>query len=244
MKAIINRKSRFRLLLRPLMMLFMSLGFSVHAQNTIGIDTSSSSIPSAATAGDSITFSLTLVNNSTTLFYTDTLSLDIAVDTSSGFSSPVEFASFTQLSIAPASSFVPIPLKIHISADTASPPSSLRVRIGGNVIVVWPRVKAPFATGDSLFAFVNVDTITSIREQTIDPFQIICAPNPVQTLLFVQSTPSVKIKTIVVRDAQGRIMEQIPYTGDPINMAQWSSGIYLFEFQFENGERRLRKILH
>lgn len=211
------------------------------AQEVLDMGQTYTGLNDSLNTGDSANIVVTVFNNSPSQNYLDTLFFDGYVDTGS-----VAINVFTLTSVNPAlitsSSSSPFIVKMQINTQSVSGPS---FRIGGNVIVVWPRPNGPpFTTGDSLLIPVVILDATSVGEIAADPIRINCFPNPARNLLYIQaSAPNSRLETILVRDMRGRIVETLPYTGLPVDVSDWDTGVYLFEFQFENGERRIRKVI-
>jgi hypothetical protein len=232
-----------RLSLTLLVALTMLLTKPSFAQDTIGIDAANSFIVSGAPFSSQVIFSLSVSNSSPTLQYMDSVIFEGYVDTGAVvLPTPVEIAR-GPISINPSSFATFLPFQVFVT-DTGA--SNLRFRIGGNVIVVWPKsVNTLFVTGDSLFHPITIfDSVNGINDVNRDPLQLTCFPNPAQNWLYIQSRLSVKIQTVVVRDTQGRELERIPYSGAPLNTSTWENGVYILEFQFENGLQLYRNIMH
>jgi hypothetical protein len=213
----------------------------VSAQEVLDMGQTYTGLNDTLNSGDSVNIVVTVFNNSTSQNYLDTLFFDGYVDTG-GVGINVFALAVVSPALITSSSSSPFIIKMQVAPQPVSGPS---FRIGGNVIVVWPRPNGPpFTTGDSLLIPVTVLDATSIGEIAADPIRINCFPNPARNLLYIQANaPNSRLASILVRDVHGRIIETLPCNGLPVNVSQWDTGVYLLEFQFENGERRIRKVI-
>ena|ERR1051325_3930932 len=119
-------------------------------------------------------------------------------------------------------------------------------RIGNNIIVVWPiSFNQNWGTFDSLRATVYViDTISGLGPELMPGGDIRCYPVPVSGPLFVTSNnASLRPKEVLIRNAEGQIifLSKTPSFG--IATESWANGVYFLEVTFENGSRRIYKVV-
>ena len=72
-------------------------------------------------------------------------------------------------------------------------------------------------------------------------------PNPVMNQLHIRATEGeIKLESIQVLDAQGRVIEQITpsaFENTKIDTDKWPANIYLLRLNYENGEKSQLKIV-
>jgi len=199
-------------------------------------------MPDTAYAGDS-TLVLAYVKNYDTLnFFNDTIRIQGTIDTGSG---PVQF-SFPPIShftlLHGDSQIVLANVPFHTNSMLGQ-----KLRIGSNVIVVWPVVDNPyFGIHDSLSVTVFVmDTISGLGPEHFAPDEgVRCYPVPASGPMYITSTnPQLHPKEITVRDAGGKtvFVSETPMLG--IETESWANGVYFLEVVFDNGSRRVYKVV-
>ncbi|MCU0431874.1 MAG: T9SS type A sorting domain-containing protein [Bacteroidia bacterium] len=223
-----------------LVLLFCASPRVVRAQNFIGFYPSVLiGMPDTVATGDSIT-AAAILGNVSPLVYNDTLILQGYVDTGNGNVNFL-YQVYAQVLLNP---FDTLPLIFQIPIEQVSQQGFFR--IGGNVIVIWPIVSDPqFTTGDSIVVPVYVLDGTGIGERPrTRPIGIKCFPIPTLQNLHIEVLPGHPTpETIVVRDIQARIIYQAPWTTQPINTAEWESGIYILECRYEDGSSSYLRII-
>ncbi|MFN5416896.1 MAG: M1 family aminopeptidase [Flavobacteriia bacterium] len=73
--------------------------------------------------------------------------------------------------------------------------------------------------------------------------ELTISPNPAADFITVDfaSTSNFKLKIL---DPKGKLVQELKVkSGEKINVSEWSTGLYLFQFESENGERIIRKIV-
>ncbi len=170
--------------------------------------------------------------------YVDTIQIGGYIDTGS-FIIPFSLPPINNIILPPGDSvFILMPFTFLDSQMGGN------MRIGNNVIVVWPISYDPnFFTRDSIISNVFIFDPNGVPEYNQDG-GVRCYPIPAAGPLYVTSSNrAMKIKEVVVRDVEGKIVaiSQTPSLG--INTEPWASGIYLLEITFDSGQKSTYKII-
>lgn len=73
--------------------------------------------------------------------------------------------------------------------------------------------------------------------------ELTLSPNPTSDFITVDF-PSTGSYSLKILDPKGKLVQEFKVkSGEKINVADWSNGLYLFQFESENGERIIRKIV-
>lgn len=196
-------------------------------------------LPDTVSTGDSIIAGAVLGNISP-LIYNDTLIIQGYVDTGNG-NVPFLYQLYPQVTINP---YDTIPIIFQFAIQHPSQQGAFR--IGGNVIVIWPVVSDPqFDTGDSIVVQVHVLDGTSVQERPrTRPQGVKCFPIPTRQHLNIEVLPGhPSPEYILIRDMQGRIIYESPFTPQPVNTEHWESGIYILECRYEDDSSSYIRII-
>ncbi|MCX6310589.1 MAG: T9SS type A sorting domain-containing protein [Bacteroidetes bacterium] len=119
-----------------------------------------------------------------------------------------------------------------------------QLRIGNNVIVVWPISLDPnFSTQDSISANVFVIDPNGVPEHNKSD-DIRFYPVPTNGPLYVTSSShSLLVKEVIVRDAAGKTIAVSNSPSLGIDTEAWAHGIYFLEITFDNGQKSTYKII-
>jgi hypothetical protein len=214
----------------------------LHAQNTIGFSLFGfSGMPDTVYAGDTIPVGAFFKNFGVTSYNpSDTFEIRGSIDTLSGppilFSFPPDTTS-----LAPGdSTFVIFPIDFrdnHMGGN---------FKIGNNIIVVWPiSYNQTWGTHDSLTATVFViDTINGIGPE-LSPYEgVRCYPVPASGPMYITSNnPSMRPKEVIIRSATGDVVFVSKTPSFGIETESWANGVYFLEVTFDNGSRRVYKVV-
>jgi hypothetical protein len=237
-----NRVGRkFRALAITAALLLSGIGVSgkLSAQNLIAIDFLIG-MPDTAASGDQWLVGGIVRNfSASTPLINDSVQIVGYFDSLSGPVSPFALPWEDSISIAPGDT-----LLFVLPIDFTAGPAGNGLRIGNNVIVVWPITPDPsFDTGDSISVNVFIlDGISTGPEAEIG--EIRCYPVPASGPLYVTSSNRhMVVKEITVRDASGKIIVVSNNPSSGILTDDWAAGIYMLEVTFENGKRSAYKII-
>lgn len=234
-----------RLILALFVLMFAGMSRSnagLHAQSGIGFGTPGFvGMPDTAYSGDTVWVGSFIKNyDSLVPVFNDTIQIQGYIDTGSAhinFSLPP----ITQFSLPPGDS-----LFFLLTFPFVDNQMGGQFRIGNNVIVVWPIVQNPyFGIHDSLSANVFVlDTISGLGPEYFPDEGVRCYPVPASGPMYVTSNnPHLHPKEITVRDASGKIVFFTTTPSFGIETESWANGVYLLDVIFDNGSRRVYKVV-
>lgn len=157
---------------------------------------------------------------------------------------PYDSLSIPNLWLGPGDT-LPLILPWVVHTTTTQPAGPLR--IGNNLIVVWPSaVNMNNVLVDTVFENVFItDTLTSIEPTPrLDEPNVYFVFNTQYQLLQMMPGPDlVNIATIEIRDIAGRLIYRKAGHPGYIDVDSWEHGIYIVALQFGNGSRRSYKIV-
>lgn len=155
---------------------------------------------------------------------------------------PIDSIPCTNFFIGPWDSIL-VMVPFRVNTPNTSPQGPLR--IGNNIIVVWPRsLSTGVSTADSLVDSVFVVAPTSIAPHSSRDNSVYFYFNAQAQDLFIMPGPDeVYVESVLVRDLLGRTL--YTFEGHPrsIDVSFWKNGLYLIEVNFGKGERRTYKVL-
>jgi hypothetical protein len=234
-------------ILRLLVLCALAMQFtptSLKAQDTIGFAPSGiSGWPDTAFAGDSIPIAAYIKNYSDSSVFSDSLAIEGYVDTGLVVNFTIPYYQLYQFfSLLPGDSSLFI-----IPIDFRTGNQGGRFHIGNNVVVVWPvshGANSSFITRDSITLNVFlIDTLSSIGPE-YDLGQVRMYPVPSSGPLYINSANSnLRIESVIIRDAQGKIVHTSSGPDPVINTELWSPGIYTVETHLSNGSISQYKIM-
>ncbi|HEU4718880.1 MAG TPA: T9SS type A sorting domain-containing protein [Bacteroidia bacterium] len=198
-------------------------------------------MPDTVYSGYSTFIGAYLKNFDTSFVYSDSIRIDGYVDTLSGPHIPFSLPASYLNGVNPGDSlFFPFWLTFK---DTYM---GGNLRIGGNVIVVWPATfQSGFSTADSVTANIFlIDTLAGTGPEHLVPDDVKCFPVPASGPLYISCVnPNLRPKSISVHDAGGRVIYVNDKPSSPIDTDSWAPGVYFLEIEFDNGGLRVYKIM-
>ena len=216
-------------------------GAGLRAQNGIGFDYHGFlGMPDTVYSGTLQQVGAILKNYSLTPLVQDTVQLVGYIDTTNGHV-PISFPPFDSINLLPGDT-----LPVFFGINFLDSQMGGHFRIGNNTIVIWPVCYNPnFSTYDSLTATVYViDTISGLGPEYDLDEGVRCYPVPASGPLFVTSTnPRLRPKSVTIRDASGRIVLVSTTPSFGIETESWADGVYMLEVTFENGSKRVYKVV-
>ncbi|CAN5789993.1 hypothetical protein BH11BAC7_BH11BAC7_01800 [soil metagenome] len=240
MQGRVGRNIRTMLVIALLILTGMNSNANLSAQSFIGFDLIGLiGMPDTVADGDGYLVGALVKNFS----QTDSLSNDVVqivgyIDTLSGPTTPFSLPPVSGISLSPGNdTFFILPFVF----DAGTPAG---FHIGNNVIVVWPITTNPnFGISDSVTVNVVIlDGISTGPEQAGG--EVRCFPVPVNGPLYVTSSSRMLvIKSILIRDAAGKIVTVSDNPSQGINTDAWAAGIYILEVTFDNGKETVYKII-
>jgi|GEM_PF-2743283 len=143
----------------------------------------------------------------------------------------------------PAFGSIPVTVPFRIRTPNTQPQGNMR--IGNNVIVVWPRSYEPgHTTADSLIDSVYIAPPLSVQSPYDRSDKAYFFYNSAHQQLFLLPGPDLLfVNRVTVSDVLGRTL--FVYEGHPltIDVAQWKNDLYLIDVDFGNNERRTYKVI-
>lgn len=222
---------------------FSALPFRAQAQVNLSIS-KITGLPDSIAEGDTVQVNLTLFNHGPGVFNSNLVINAFLQDTTIQQLVPYDSLSLPNFFLAPNDS---VTLTIPVYAHTQNTNPTGPLRIGNNIIVVWPASGGlGVNTLDSLTDSLVVLGPTGVAPSNgrITPNNIYFYFNLEHAELFVLPGPDkTNISKVDVFDILGRGI--FTYNGHPevISIERWESGIYLIEVTFANGERKSYKVL-
>jgi len=217
-----------------LICLLVSIKFAFSQPYQIGalLNQPNIGLPDTVSVGDSVLFSAYIKNFGTNTYF-GTFSVYLAVDTGNGLGAPILLNTLTaQINAGdtiPYTHFDSIP----------SGPSPLR--IGGNIIVIWP-ASINFQAFDSVWANVFVLGSNSVGE-IIDKNTLKVYPNPTSDEITVlQTKNNNNVVRVRIFDKTGKEVAVI-YNSAIIDLRLFASGTYLAEAEFADKTKSSFKIV-
>lgn len=105
---------------------------------------------------------------------------------------------------------------------------ALHVQSNGKIAVL---------VGSTIFKYLNFSTLSSNENQDYEN-NLSLYPNPTSNYLYINKT----VKNVIVTDVSGKIM----FTNDnvdTIDLSNFNSGIYFIHMRFDNGIKKVKKII-
>lgn len=232
---------RFRMLAITAALLLSGMGISgkLSAQNFVAFDFLIG-MPDTAASGDQWLVGGIVRNQSfTQSLINDSVQIRGLFDSLSGPPTPFALPWVDSVNIAPNDT-----LLFVLPIDFSTGAGGNGLRIGNNVIVVWPYTTDPsFNTGDSMSVNVFIlDGISTGPES--EAGEIRCYPVPASGPLYVTSSNrQLVVKEVIVRDASGKIVSVSNNPASGIITDDWAAGIYMLEVTFENGKKSAYKVI-
>lgn len=240
--TILNNKLRstaFRLLFSALLL------FPLYSKAQVQLSiTRIEDLPDSLNEGDSAVVKLTLKNSGTGVFNGNLVLNAFLEDTAIQQLVQLDTLAIPNFFLAPNDTAV---FAIPIWAHTQNTQPQGPLRIGNNVIVIWPASSiVGVSTLDSLMDSLVITGFSSVQPGNgrIDGNNIYFYFNLEHGELFVLPGPDkVDIEKVEVYDMLGRSV--YTHIGHPevISIGRWQSGIYLIRATFRNGERKTYKVL-
>jgi hypothetical protein len=213
------------------------------AQNTIGFFTTSFiNLPDTAVDGDSAVVGIVLQNFSDSVTYSPNYTVDIIgyIDTGAAVI-PLYFGAY-QGFILPSDTVV-----LQTLYQIRSVQNQGVLRIGGNVIVVWP------IPNDPNFG-PNLDTISQIifvqpmwmglsdHEKEINLLRVFPIPSkgPIQ---FTNRDASNPMQFVEVLDLTGKVVFAHSINNSAVDLSHLPKGMYLLRSTMKNGESQILRIV-
>lgn len=213
------------------------------AQNTIGFYTSSFiNLPDTAIDGDSAWVGIVLQNFSDSVTYSPNYTVDIVgyIDTGATVI-PLYFGAY-QGFILPSDTVV-----LQTLYQIRSVQNQGFLRIGGNVIVVWPLANDP-SFGS------NLDTISQIlfvqpmwmglsdHEKEVNLLRVYPVPSngPIQ---FTNRDASNPMQFLEVLDLSGKSVFASPINNSAVDLSHLPKGMYMLRSTMKNGESQTLRIV-
>jgi hypothetical protein len=211
----------------------------VHAQQTIiSVDTVYFPYDSAYCCGQSYSLNVKLKNLSN-VAYTGSFELLFRTDKMVNnqdssqvfYQNPVLTINALDSAIVTATGFV---------FDTTS-----SFRIGGNIVVVWPRsVTGTVIQPDSFTTYINVMQLTGINDQYEHETGLITFPNPVNNTLFITDNDLKNpVEEVRIFDILGHLVLKTPFVKGFYDVSNYKNGVYILQIRRKNGNISTSKII-
>jgi hypothetical protein len=209
----------------------LSISETVRGQVTFSVnfDTLNFIQPTTAGFGDSINYTIDVINNSNTDFIGR---VSILRKVNNGIADTIFTDIINDTLVANSS-------RPYFLEDSVFP-----ARFGGgiNVVVVWPTAPG-VTTSDSATGTINV-TGVGIPEQLHDAYPITVFPNPTAGAIRFQTQFSpLLVHQTVLMDQQGRTLRSTQRIPSEMSLDGLSAGIYFIEIRLRDGAiRRFRVV--
>lgn len=118
-------------------------------------------------------------------------------------------------------------------------------KVGGNIVVVWPRSTSGMAfTPDTFRTVVYVWPYYAGLAEQDNKTIVSTYPNPVSNYLSIKgSDSSTPVEEVRICDLLGNSVLNENYTQNPINVSALKNGIYMLRIKMRNGEIVWKKII-